>query len=106
MEAVARGCGLKCLDGDLLFQASFLKVPEGDFCVFRRLIFQRFPLQDKDNTFTGISTAASQQASWKNGLYSQWSLWDRANSVPFDSAFRASVHGNLWGSDSPGEESV
>lgn len=42
MEAAAKGRGLQCLDGDLRFQSSLPWVPEGDCCVLRRLIFQRF----------------------------------------------------------------
>lgn len=59
---------MKCLlDGDLLFQASFLGVPEGDCSVLRRLIFQRFPFQGKENTFTGISKAVYNRLPGRMG---------------------------------------
>lgn len=75
---------------------SFLWVSERDCYMFRRLIFQRFLFQVKDNTLISIYKTVPQEAPWKNGFSDQRSRGNIAKSIPLYNLLYAAAHSSIW----------
>lgn len=75
---------------------SFLWVSERDCYLFRRLIFQRFLVQVKNNTLISIYKTVPQKAPRKNGFSDQRSRGNIAKSIPLYNLLYAAAHSSIW----------